>query len=294
MTKDDSMRYCRKIEEGIISLGVKQGDVIYVASDITRIIKRAQTDLNFRGHSARNIFLDSLVDVLQNIVGRDGMLLFPMYNWDFCRGEMFSYNETKSKVGALNNFVFENRKDFLRTKHPLYSFMVCGRDQQYLVSLDNQEAFGANSPFAYLQKNHAKQISLGVDMSGGLTYCHYIEQLAQVPYRHHKFFLGEYKDEFGNIEFRSYSQYVRDISLECEYVLSDAFLIDNHAVKKKKLYGWDIAFADLLVIEKIMMKDFKTGAKNMYCFKNYDVESYFETALHEYEVGQLAGYNILK
>ena len=51
--------------------------------------------------------------------------------------------------------------------------MVWGKDQDFLCSLDNQEAFGVNSPFGVHDRNGGKQLAFGVAMSGGITYCHY-------------------------------------------------------------------------------------------------------------------------
>lgn len=294
MNKQSCIQYCRKIEEELVSLGIEEGNILYVASDVAQIIKRAQMDLHFREREARDEFINELIDILKRIVGEDGMLLFPMYNWDFCKGIMFSYKNTRSKVGALNNFVFDHRKEFRRTRHPLYSLMVWGRDMDYLCSLDNQEAFGLNSPFSYLQKKNAKQLSLGVDMSVGLTYCHYVERLENVPYRHHKFFLGEYEDEVGVTELRTYSHYVRDMSLNYEETLSDDFLMKRGAIKKKKILGWNITIACFRDIELVLKEDIRVGAKNLYRFQGYDVLKGFETKQSEYEIGPLSGYRLIK
>lgn len=285
--------YCNVIKENLEKIGVSKGDILYVASDVSQMIKRAQIDLGFKDKETRNDFLNLVIDAIQEILGQEGTLLFPMYNWDFCKGITFDYRHTKSKVGALNNFVLEKRPEFRRTRHPIYSFMVWGKEQSYLCALDNQEAFGANSPFAYLDQNNAKQLSLGVDMTGGITFLHYVEQFVQVPYRHHKFFLGQYEDENGCVEFRAYSQYVRDLSVQYKFILKDDFFREKKVVRESQIYDWKISLAELPEIKKVLEEDLRKGAKNIYEIDNYDIKDHFNKSKYQYEIGFLKEYELV-
>ncbi len=44
-----------------------------------------------------------------------------------------------------------------------------------------------------------------------MTFYHYIEEMNEVDYRYHKTFTGEYTDDRGNRESRTYGLFVRDI-----------------------------------------------------------------------------------
>ena len=282
--------YIDTIKEQIISMGVQSGDILYVSSDMTGILKEAQDNLGFKDKSGREQFLNALIDMLKDIVGLKGTLLFPMYNWDFCKGTKFSIRTTKSKVGALNNFILENRSDFKRTRHPLYSFMVTGKDADYLCSLDNQEAFGPNSPFAYLDNRNAKHLAMGIGMADGLTFVHYLEQLANVPYRYHKIFLGEYEDENGITEIRAYSQFVRRLEIEFEFALTDKFLFDNKILKQISIYDQKFSLLKFSEVKPILYADLKNGAKAVYNIKNYEMLANLTSESPIYEVGKLSGY----
>lgn len=283
--------YIASIKEQILSMGVQSGDILYVSSDMAGILKRAQIDLGFRDKEGREQFLNALIDMLKDMVGSEGTLLFPMYNWDFCKGVRFCMKTTRSKVGALNNFILENRNDFKRTRHPLYSFMVAGKDADYLCSLDNQEAFGPNSPFAYLDKRPSKQLALGVDMAGGITFFHYVEQLNNAPYRYHKIFIGEYEDLSGITEIRAYSQYVRDLSIDYEYILADDFLKRKAGLVKKQINGWQASVIILSDVKKAITDNLLDGAEEIYRIKNYDVRAGFKNQVKRYDVGSLRGYD---
>ena len=102
------------------SLEIGTGDLLTVSSDIKTLLFRMSTEYNIRGKSERNAALNELTDTLQAAVGTEGTLLFPVFSWDWCRGKGFDLRTTKGEVGTLQNWVLENRPDFLRTSHPMY------------------------------------------------------------------------------------------------------------------------------------------------------------------------------
>ena len=134
--------------------GVEKGDILYVASDITRLMYRVSHLYN----DAYDEYMDGLVNTLQEVVGAEGTLLFPVFTWDFCRGKGHVLKETKGEVGTFNNWILKKRHDFRRTAHPMYSFMVWGKDANLLCSMNNRDAWGEDSPFAYLRENSAKTL----------------------------------------------------------------------------------------------------------------------------------------
>ena len=107
---------------------IGQGDILYVASDITKLMYHVSNVYTIESGKEYNEYMDGLVNLLQETVGDDGTLLFPVFTWNFCRGKGFSVKKSKGEVGALNNWILKNRIDFRRTRHPMYSFMVWGKD----------------------------------------------------------------------------------------------------------------------------------------------------------------------
>ena len=126
-------------------INIATGDKILVSSSILKIlIKFKKKNKKFNA----NLIIDSLL----NKVGPNGTIIFPTYNWDFCKGRDFDYNKAQSMSGSLGNFALE-RKDFQRTKNPIYSFAVAGKDKEYLCNLSHNNCFDLDSPFGYLIKN---------------------------------------------------------------------------------------------------------------------------------------------
>ena len=95
------------------NLDIKKNDKILVSSDILPFLVNS----NISPKELANQIIDELI----NIVGKKGTILFPTYNWDFCKGKVFDYNKTTSSSGALGNVALR-RAEFSRTINPIYSF----------------------------------------------------------------------------------------------------------------------------------------------------------------------------
>lgn len=194
----------------IRELGIKQGDVLFVSSDIKRLL------FGYYEKYDEMLSVDDIIDYFQQLVGEQGTLLFPTYNWGFCRGTAWDYYKTKCETGSLGTAALQ-RKDFKRTQHPIYSYAVWGKDQDLLCNMTNTSSFGADSVFAYLADKHAKNLIIDVSFTHCLTFVHYVEQNSGlVTYRYEKNFTAPYRDSQGKESTRTYSMFVRDLDLDVE------------------------------------------------------------------------------
>lgn len=265
--------YLDSLKEALDKVSVEKGDILYVASDITRVINECRKNATGNKREYRDKCLNDIVDILKESVGEEGTLLFPVFTWTFCRGQGFDIRSTKGEVGAFNNWILENRTDFRRTRHPLYSFMVWGKDTEYLRSFDNQSAWGKDSIFQYLYDNHAKMLFLDVTIQRGYTFMHFVEQSVEVPYRYHKYFLSEYTDEKGNTYPRCYSQYVLDLDIQNEEYLPDEFLDSKGITKTAETTIHPIKLLDMYASYDVLANDFKeNGGANCYHFTDYTID----------------------
>lgn len=245
-----------EIMRSLRNIGVNEGDILYISSDIKTFLFNLAVQHNVKSNHERNEALDGLIRIFQETVSEKGTLLFPVFSWDWCRGNGFNYKTTKGEVGTLSNWVLENRTDFVRTRHPIYSFMVWGKDAEYLRTLDNQDAWSRFSPFHYLQiHDNAKQLLFNIEAYQGLTFSHYIEQEVSVPYRHPKYFFGEYTDETGMKETRMYSMYVRDMDVVSGCGIHNRWLIQRGAAKQTEWNGNILTVVDLMKSYPIIRDD---------------------------------------
>lgn len=213
------------------TIPVKRGAALLVSSDLTGLALQAAA----RG---TRFSADELLDLLKEKVGSSGTLLLPTFNFDFCDGKPFDLCRSPSRTGALSAAAL-SRKDFQRTRHPIHSFAVWGKERGPLCDLDNRSSFGPDSPFAFLHKSAAEMLIIGLDYQGSFTFVHYVEEAEGVPYRLHKEFRAPYIDGTGHEEIRSYSMYVRDLDrgVDSEVDPMGALLEEKKIASTVKVFG---------------------------------------------------------
>lgn len=223
--------------------GIKKGDVLLVSSGVSKFIKNfcEQYEIDYSRKNT-NIILGYFINTLQNLIGKQGTLLFPTYNWEWCRGKRFIYEKTLGATGYLGNYCL-TRDDFQRTQHPIYSFAVWGKYKDYLISLDNIDSWGVDSPFAFLYKYNAKNLFINCDAF--YTFKHFVEQCVGVKYRYQKFFKSIYEIN-GMESTREYAMYVRDLSLNIE---SDGPATIRLLFQKKACKYFDLFFTKCGIID---------------------------------------------
>lgn len=276
--------FIQKIKHGLCNIGVSKGDIVYIASDITLLLKIARQNYGVKSKADIHAFMDRLTNVFQDSVGEKGTLLFPVFTWEFCRGNIFDIKNTPGEVGAYNNWILQNRDDFKRTKHPIYSFMVWGKDTTPLISMNNIEAWGKDSPFAYLHKNKAKFLLLNVSLQRGFTFMHYVGYQLRVPYRYNKIFNGIYRDDHGKTHERCYSMYVRDLDIISHEYLPDSFMDKPGIMKKTCIDEINLKCIELAAAYDAVKQDLLyNGGQNCYIFDNYELD-WTKGATHDDEI----------
>lgn len=201
-----------KLKDLAAHLRIKKGDRIYVTSDVKGLLydlmhHEDETDLN--------ILIDAIID----IIGPEGTLVFPTFNWSFCGGTAFDYYKTPAKTGSLCKIAMA-RDDFKRTKHPIYSFCVWGKDRDILCAMENKSSFGNDSPFAFMVENGYRNLFIDKDLQHSFVFVHYVEQsVGHLHYRYLKDFTADYTDENGITSRRTYDMNVRDLDMDVENVI---------------------------------------------------------------------------
>lgn len=213
-------------------IDINEGDTVLVSSDILRILINNNKFKN-------EISPDEIIDMLKDKIGKNGNLLFPTFNWDFCKGNDYHYKTTESFCGTLSNTALK-RNDFLRTKNPIYSFAVTGKDMELISNLEHKDCFSLDSPFGYLINKKAKNLFIDLHYRlGGFPFVHVVEQEVGVNYRYIKNFTGFYTDKDKKKTKQTFSMYVRDLkkNIGATFISEkfDEILIKNNAFQKLKI-----------------------------------------------------------
>lgn len=153
---------------------LRSEDTVFISSDITKLA------LHFKNEGVA-FNPDHFIDLIQKRLS-NGTLIIPAYTDLLKDGGTFDRQKSKPTTGALSNRVFR-RKDFLRTKDPLHSVFVWGKDTAEILALNDKSTFGKNSIFGYLDRVNAKMIIIDVDFQNSFTFVHYIEENRRVSFR---------------------------------------------------------------------------------------------------------------
>jgi len=247
----------------IDELKIKKGDTLLITGNTIKLLKKfKRTQKEF----SLNHFIDKVIQKL----GEEGTLIFQTFNWGFCRNEPFDILNTRSQTGAIGNIALK-RDDFIRTKHPIYSFAVTGKYKNELANLHNIGAFDINSPFAFMHEKKASMIIIDLDLQNSFTFGHYVEELRNISYRYNKHFTSKYIDIDGHEEMKTYDMYVRDIEHNVQtsiHALEDLF-VEQNAMITYNIDGIQIRNIDLNTAFTIVDNDIiYNDAKNLYIIED--------------------------
>ena len=230
-------------------LEIKKNDKILVSSNILKIISK------FKNKNFPKI----IIKCLKNKISSKGTLLFPTFNWNFCKGETYDYKKTKSNTGALSNISL-TMKDFKRSINPIYSFNVYGKDKKKIIQIKHESCFGLDSPFGYLIKNKGKNLFIDLDYKDALTFVHVAEEKVGVNYRYIKKFEGHYVDENKKKLIKSCEMYVRKTDLVSKTIINkkfDKILKKKNALKETSFKKIKFSIVDINTAYFLMKNDIK-------------------------------------
>jgi len=205
VTKNDVLEKLEKV-------GIRKGDIIYVPS-FTPILGNIEN------------IIDDTIDALIEVVGGDGTIVMPTFNWDYCKGEVFDPATTPSQVGVLTE-MFRKRTGVLRsTTPPWCTFAATGKLSKEIVGIKGTSSFGSDSILEYLYEINAKYVLLGCSYNEGAVHIHWLEERFEVPYRYWKQFKGQVKTKGELVKNISY-MYARrldtDVTIDSNH-LTTAF-----------------------------------------------------------------------
>ena len=152
----------------------------------------------------------TVIDALLEVLGAEGTLIMPTFNFDFCKGELWDVRNTPSHMGAITNMVREH-PEAKRVFHPIYSFAILGKHAAFLTAERYHSSYGANSLFAKLRQLDGKIMVIGLIYNDSMTFFHHVEEMEGVDYRYMKEFTGKVTDEDGNTYEDTFTMLVRDI-----------------------------------------------------------------------------------
>ena len=152
----------------------------------------------------------TVIDALVFALGKEGTLIMPTFNFDFCKGEPWDVRHTPSHMGILTELVRQH-PDSRRVFHPIYSFAILGKRASEFGNLRYRSSHGPNSVFAKLRDIDGKIMVIGLSYNDSMTFFHHVEEIEGVDYRYMKSFSGEVTDAAGQTSQETFTMLVRDL-----------------------------------------------------------------------------------
>ena len=166
------------ITQALRSVGAAECDVLYIHTDMTfglPVIKRGD-------------LLEELLNSIESLGVKT--LVFPTFTFSFCNNEVFDVQNSRTQMGAINEYVRKNRPG-VRSCDPLLSVYVLGDKLNLIDNLSEYSiGIGSNYDRVHLCGKEVKFLFFGADMNACFTYNHYMEALFKVPYRYNREFSG--------------------------------------------------------------------------------------------------------
>ena len=183
--------------QGFQDVGLEAGDTLLIHSSYKA----------FGGVEGR---AQTVIDALLHVLGEEGTLIMPTFNFDFCKGEPWDVRETPSHMGIITELVRQDERS-CRVFHPIYSFAIIGKHAQALCAHRYKSSYGPDSIFGKLRQLDGKIMIVGLDYTNSMTFFHHVEELEGVDYRYMKAFTGWVTDWDGKTYEDTFTMLVRDI-----------------------------------------------------------------------------------
>ncbi len=182
---------------GFSDLGVDTGDTILVHS-------------SYKAFGGVEGGPQTVIDSLLEVLGEEGTLIMPTFNFDFCKGAPWDVRNTLSQMGVITNMVREN-PEAKRVFHPIYSFAIIGEHAETLTRERYKSSFEKKSLFGKLRDLNGKIMIIGLSYTNSMTFFHHIEQMEGVDYRYLKAFTGTVTEQNGEAYEDTFTMLVRDL-----------------------------------------------------------------------------------
>ena len=140
-------------------------------------------------------------------------LWFPAFNYDFAKTLVFDPINDPIQVGALNESL-RNTGEYMRSFIPVFSILRPTTEEGIRVR-PQVNPFDLHGEFAELRNRNGAITFFGASLES-LTFMHYVEKLADIPYRYEKLFKGNLLLD-NQINQISLVYLVRPLSMRLEY-----------------------------------------------------------------------------
>ena len=175
--------------------------------------------------------LKELWEIIFTSFGKNKTYIFPTFTLNNHK-KYWSYNHTKSDTGILSEY-FRTNISSIRTIHPVHSVSIFGKNSFKIPIRYCSSSFGKNSFWEWACNNkNVCNISLGLKLHGGATFCHYVEEYCKVPYRKYIDLNYIVKDKHNKNIKKKYTYFSKNTNFK-KKLINDWESIQKTLIRKK-------------------------------------------------------------
>lgn len=201
------------IAAAFTSVGLCEGDVAFVYSDLSRIGPVA-------GATSKELLCANYLDALLETTGPTGTIVVPTYTPQVTRyDEDFVLEETPTLMGIFPEYVRQH-PDSLRSIHPINSVAAVGAHKDGICANNGTSNFGIDSPFDRLLHADAKILAIGVESGYAVGIAHHLECACALPYVYNKLLRWQ-PIVAGSKDERLFTATVRYLDLNVAYDMTE-------------------------------------------------------------------------
>ena len=212
--------------------------------------------------------IKTLYNSLKSNLGKSNTLIYPSFTYSYRKKEVFNILKTPcaNQIGLLSEIARKDPSSY-RNNDPLFSLVANG-DDKHIIERKSKSCFGINSIYEKLFNKNFFILSLGVELTNGISEFMHIEKLAKVPYRYNRTFKGTSVSS-KNLIYKDYANhYVRNESFFKKYKQNRENLT-NELLKKKIIKQISYGYGKILKINGSNFLD--------YTFNKLQKNKYFMT-----------------
>ncbi|MEJ5263133.1 MAG: AAC(3) family N-acetyltransferase [Ignavibacterium sp.] len=212
-----------------------------------------------------------IIDELKKIITNEGSIIFPVFTYCFKKStgdyEVFHREKSVSKVGILSE-IFRLSSEVIRTNSATHSFALWGRITNEFDTANSPESpLGKESVLEWLTKNpNSYVIMLGTNFSS-LSYGHYLEIVARVPW--FDFSPWDHLNVLPIGVSTDGEQSLKEIpGCSKSFVNFEKYLLDKKLIEQFKISELTSSFISIRLLYEEGVKYFKENYSELLCTEN--------------------------
>jgi aminoglycoside 3-N-acetyltransferase len=225
--------------------------MVVLAGDVTRLAlagKRLETGFN----------INTFTDVVKQCLGKGGTLVIPAYNFNLRNNDQFHPKRSAPITGSLAVAAL-NRTEFIRTSHPLHSFLAWGEQAEALAALSNRSSFDERSPFAFFREHKALMLLVDTTVAEAFTFVHHVEEMEKVKYRRYKKLIIKVEGENGQINGKEILIYAKKPGWTMDMKGLEEILFREKVAKKQSINKVSFIQVDLAAAFPLIRDDIRNN-----------------------------------